>query len=139
MSIIAEPRANRPDMGTLPEVRTEAQYITDIADEGQIHNQKIIGSTTIAQAEIELQQSNMVHMACHGVQDAKDALSSGFCLGDGELTVSRLMDLQLDKAFFAFMSACETAKGDQKQPDQVVHLAAAMLFAGFQSVVGTMW
>jgi CHAT domain-containing protein len=37
------------------------------------------------------------------------------------------------------MSACETAKGDQKQPDQVVHLAAAMLFAGFQSVVGTMW
>jgi hypothetical protein len=27
----------------------------------------------------------------------------------------------------------------QNQPDQAIHLAAAMLFAGFKSVIATMW
>jgi CHAT domain-containing protein len=83
--------------------------------------------------------TNLVHMACHGTQNSTDALSSGFCLSNGNLTVSRLMNLDLKNAFFAFLSACETAKGDEKQPDQTVHLAAAMLFVGFRSVVATMW
>jgi CHAT domain-containing protein len=40
---------------------------------------------------------------------------------------------------FAFLSACETAKGDRSQPDQAVHLAASLLFCGFRSVIATMW
>jgi CHAT domain-containing protein len=83
--------------------------------------------------------TNLVHIACHGIQNNVDALSSGFCLSDKNLTVSRIMDLDLKNAFFAFLSACETAKGDEKQPDQTIHLAAAMLFMGFRSVVATMW
>jgi CHAT domain-containing protein len=86
-----------------------------------------------------LKSANFVHFACHGVQDSKDALQSGFCLHDRRLTVSNLMDLKLDNAFFAFLSACETAKGDAKQPDQLIHLTAAMLFSGFQSIIATMW
>jgi hypothetical protein len=50
-----------------------------------------------------------------------------------------LIELKLDDAFLAFLSACETAKGDKKQPDQAMHLAAAMLFSGFKSIVATMW
>jgi CHAT domain-containing protein len=49
------------------------------------------------------------------------------------------MDLKLPKAMITYLSACETAKGGKKQPDQAVHLAASMLFCGFRSVVGTMW
>jgi hypothetical protein len=49
------------------------------------------------------------------------------------------MQLKLDDTFLAFLSACATAKGDKDQPDQVMHLAAAMLFSGFKSVVATMW
>lgn len=37
------------------------------------------------------------------------------------------------------MSACKTAQGDAKQPEQAIHLAATMLFVGFQTVIGTMW
>jgi CHAT domain-containing protein len=85
------------------------------------------------------QNTNITHIACHGTQDAVDALSSGFCLSDGNLTVSQLMDLDLKDAFFAFLSACETAKGDENQADQTIHLAAAMLFVGFRIVVATMW
>jgi hypothetical protein len=99
-----------------------------------------IGDTAIGTRVADvLKSTNITHIACHGTQDAADAHSSGFCLSDGNLTVSHLMDLDLKDAFFAFLSACETAKGDEKQPDQTIHLAAAMLFVGFRSVVATMW
>jgi CHAT domain-containing protein len=49
------------------------------------------------------------------------------------------MAFELDQPWFGYLSACETAKGDAEQPDQVVHLAATMLFAGFKNVVATMW
>jgi CHAT domain-containing protein len=58
---------------------------------------------------------------------------------DKLLTVQDLMHLKLPYAFFAFLSACETAKGDCNQPDQAIHLAACMLALGFQSVIGTLW
>jgi CHAT domain-containing protein len=68
-----------------------------------------------------------------------DALKSGFILQDGMLTISKLMSLNLPKAFLAVLSACETAKGDLSQPDQAIHLAAAMVYVGFKSVLATMW
>jgi CHAT domain-containing protein len=86
-----------------------------------------------------IQTAHFVHLACHGTQDLDDALESGFHLSDGLLKMSKLMHLNLDKAWFAYLSACETAKSDTNQPDQVVHLTAAMLHAGFKSVVATMW
>jgi CHAT domain-containing protein len=86
-----------------------------------------------------IQTAHFVHLACHGTQDQASALNSGFYLGNKLLTVSELMDLNLNKAWFAYLSACETAKSDADQPDQVVHLTAAMLHAGFKSVVATMW
>jgi CHAT domain-containing protein len=94
---------------------------------------------TVTQVADSLRSAPFAHIACHGIQNASDALSSGFCLQDGDLTVSQLMKLNLKSAFLAFLSACETAKGDQKQPDQIVHLAATMLFVGFKSVIATMW
>jgi CHAT domain-containing protein len=86
-----------------------------------------------------LQSSQWAHIACHGIQHPRAPLQSAFCLADGNLTVSDLMELKLDHAFFAFLSACETAREDEVQAGQVIHLAAAMLFVGFRSVVATMW
>jgi CHAT domain-containing protein len=98
-----------------------------------------VGSTAVQDTSRVMEAANIVHLACHGIQDASDATQSGFCLGDGRLTIAKLMELKLDNAFLAFLSACETAKGDKEQPDQAMHLAAAMLFSGFKSVVATMW
>jgi hypothetical protein len=86
-----------------------------------------------------MQTAHFVHLACHGTQDETSALESGFYLSNGMLRVSKLMHLNLDKAWLAYLSACETAKSDTNQPDQVVYLTAAMLHAGFKSVVATMW
>ena len=97
------------------------------------------GGARIQAVVDKLPQATIFHLACHGEQDLKDPLNSGFGLRDGRLTVATLMKLDLKNALFAYLSACETAKGDANQPDQSVHLAATMLFVGFRSVVATMW
>jgi CHAT domain-containing protein len=87
---------------------------------------------------LETTNVNILHMACHGVQRSSP-LDSCFVLRDGDLKIQDLMGLNLRHAFLAFLSACQTAQGDEKQPDQAVHLAASMLFCGFRSVIATMW
>jgi CHAT domain-containing protein len=47
--------------------------------------------------------------------------------------------MDLSRHEFAFLSACETAVGDFATPDEVIHLAAGLQFAGVKSVVGTLW
>jgi CHAT domain-containing protein len=138
MTLVAEKQAPK-----LPIIALVDEEIKDIAAVAKSSNVKIIhqhaGSTTVLDTAAAMQAANIVHLACHGIQDSRDATQSGFCLGDGRLTISKLMELKLDGAFLAFLSACETAKGDKEQPDQVMHLAAAMLFSGFKSLVATMW
>jgi tetratricopeptide (TPR) repeat protein len=133
----------QPLVANLPHLRsvsTELDRVTSIAHRAKATVEMVEeGTADIASVTDRLERANIVHLACHGVQDREDALESGFCLRDGNLTISRIMDLKLDRSFFAFLSACETAHGDEEQPDEVVHLAAAMLFAGFQSIVATMW
>jgi CHAT domain-containing protein len=100
---------------------------------------KVVQASSCADVLEQIHSASILHLACHGSQNTSDALQSGFFLDDGLLTVSKLMELELPNAFLAILSACETAKGDVMQPDQAIHLAAAMLFAGFKSVVATMW
>ncbi|KAI9454293.1 hypothetical protein BJY52DRAFT_1225163 [Lactarius psammicola] len=47
---------------------------------------------------------------------------------------------RLPTAEFAFLSACHTAEATEESiVDEVLHLAAAVQYCGFRSVVGTMW
>lgn len=96
-------------------------------------------NTTTHQVMEHIADASILHMACHGVLDVNDPLGSGFAMSDDLLTVAKLMSLDLPNAFLAFLSACETAKGDATQPDQAIHLSATMLYAGFKSIIGTMW
>jgi tetratricopeptide (TPR) repeat protein len=92
------------------------------------------------EATAALPAANVVHIACHGLQNVSEPLESAFHLSDHDvLSVSDLMKLDLNGAYLAFLGACETAKGDRVQSDQAIHLAATMLFVGFKSVVATMW
>jgi CHAT domain-containing protein len=82
--------------------------------------------------------AHVLHMACHAVQDA-ELLNSAIMLHDGQLTIEDIMQLNLPQATLAYLSACQTAKGDRNAPDQAVHIAASMLFCGFRSIIGTLW
>jgi CHAT domain-containing protein len=139
-AVFAERRAKEANLPIINGVVEESIDIAAIARSRNMSNVRhIVGNTTVSETMSAIQQANIVHLACHGIQDSLNATQSGFCLGDGRLTISKLMDVKLDNAFLAFLSACQTAAGDQEQPDQAMHLAAAMLFCGFKSVIATMW
>ena len=98
------------------------------------------GKVCIQDALDQLKDASIVQIICHGQQDSKNPLDSALFLEDGKLTISDMQSIQRPPAgSLAFLSACMSAKGDEKQPDEVIHLAATMLCVGFQSVVATMW
>ncbi|KDQ54120.1 hypothetical protein JAAARDRAFT_182520 [Jaapia argillacea MUCL 33604] len=87
-----------------------------------------------------LSSSSIVHFACHGIQLDRVPLDSALILKGGErLTVSQIMQHPNQGASLAFLCACQTATGTLRMPDEVIHLAATLLFAGFRGAVATMW
>ncbi|VDB91021.1 unnamed protein product [Peniophora sp. CBMAI 1063] len=86
-----------------------------------------------------MQQNTWVHLACHGYQDLKNPTQSAFALDDGPLTLFKLMGTIIESSELAFLSARETAVGDENIPEESAHLAAGMLAVGFKGVVATMW
>jgi CHAT domain-containing protein len=125
----------------LSKVKLEMRNICSVVEKANVKYAAPSRSvSTTAQATAALPAANLVHIACHGLQHTSEPLKSAFHLSDHDvLSVSALMELNLEGAFLAFLSACETAKGDRNQPDQAIHLAATMLFVGFKSIVATMW
>ena len=84
-------------------------------------------------------KNEWVHLACRGLADRKQPFESTFALHDGHFTIQRIIGCDLKNAEFAYLSACQTDVGDEESLDEVIHLASAMQFAGFRSVIGTMW
>jgi CHAT domain-containing protein len=142
VTAVVEPHA--PNCAPLPGTVAELQKITNRASAQWI---TALCNTTGAMVMDHLQDSSIVHFACHGVQDSKNPLDSGLMLSDGRLKVSQIMHKPDNKnterrrkaMSLAFLSACETAKGDSSTPDEAMHLAASLLFVGFRGVVATMW
>ncbi|KDQ60232.1 hypothetical protein JAAARDRAFT_191640 [Jaapia argillacea MUCL 33604] len=95
--------------------------------------------------------ATILHFACHGVQVSAEParqgyqavksnpLNSALILEDGSMKLTEIMELSLKNKSLVFLSACQTATGDETLPDESMHLSATMLFAGFQGVVGTLW
>ena len=93
----------------------------------------------ISKVADELGKNDWVHFACHGLPNQERPFDSAFALHDGHFTIQHIVQCNLPNPEFAYLSACETTVGDEESPDEVIHLASAMQFAGFRSVVGTMW
>jgi CHAT domain-containing protein len=105
-------------------------------------------SATVTNVIQGMERHAWVHLACHGLQSFKDPSESALFLESSpgstspdsrRLKLSQIIQKQFPKASFAFLSACQTAAGDNELPDEVVHLAAGMMMAGYSSVVATMW
>jgi CHAT domain-containing protein len=86
-----------------------------------------------------METHSWIHLACHAVQDTVEPIRSALCLHDGQLYLSEIITKSLHKADFAFLSACQTAAGDDKLSDEAVHLAAGFMLTGYSGVIATMW
>ena len=128
-------------LSDLPQVKLEIQKIRN--ETGMPPNVKfeaITGAAATVEGTVEaFRDHRWVHLACHGAQHAMKPFESWFAMGDGKLTLMRIIQERYTNSDFAFLSACHTALGDESTPDEVLHLAAGMQFAGFNGVIGTLW
>ncbi|KAG1856988.1 CHAT domain-containing protein [Suillus subalutaceus] len=86
-----------------------------------------------------LKHNQWLHLACHGMPNRQRPFESSFAMRDGPLMIKDIIRSNWQNREFAFLSACHTTVSDEKSPDESIHLAAAMQFSGFRSVIGSMW
>ena len=132
-------QANATGESELLSVGTELTNIGQRID-GLARFMRIEGEEScISRVTEQLGKNQWVHLACHGLANKKQPFESAFALHDGHFTVQHIIRCDLQNSEFAYLSACHTTVGDEESPDEVIHLASAMQFAGFRSVIGTMW
>ncbi|KAG8905095.1 hypothetical protein FRB99_000696 [Tulasnella sp. 403] len=83
-----------------------------------------------------------VHFSCHGYKNTAQPFRSHFALHNGPLYLLDLINQSsVVNGELAVLSACHSAGtgDDTAAVDEGLHLAGAMQFAGYKSVVGTLW
>ncbi|KAF5332601.1 hypothetical protein D9611_005496 [Ephemerocybe angulata] len=131
---------NPSNASVIPGTTKEVRSIFANAEKSGIKVLKIEGDElTVDECLEHMQQFSCIHLACHGSQNAAEPLKSRFLLHQGSLELGTILRSNLKNADLAFLSACQTSTGEEKLPDEAVHLAAGMLAAGYRRVVGTMW
>ncbi|VDC06480.1 unnamed protein product [Peniophora sp. CBMAI 1063] len=129
-----------PGLPALPGTTLEGKRLQEVFNDGPNAISVLNGEqATIATVKEALRERPWLHLACHGSQDLTDPLKSAFSLHDGPLSLLDLMNTTADDAGLAFLSACQTAVGDEKIPEESMHLAAGMLAVGYKGVIATMW
>ncbi|KAF8548089.1 hypothetical protein OG21DRAFT_1599543 [Imleria badia] len=119
----------RQELDLVRQLLPESVRFTELTDE----------AATREAALTALRTHTFAHLACHGQQVLERPYNSHFAMHDGHLTLLDIVHSQVGhETEFAFLSACKTATGDVDAPDEVIHLAAALQFAGVGNVVGTM-
>ncbi|QRV75571.1 CHAT domain protein [Ceratobasidium sp. AG-Ba] len=119
---------------TVDELKTIGRYSSTI-----LYHELEGASATVDATLAAMQTHSWVHLACHAVQDRSNPSKSAFYLHDGLLTLEEITRRQFKHKGLAFLSACQTATGDDSLPDEAAHLAAGMLIAGYPSIIATMW
>jgi hypothetical protein len=128
-----------PGLPPLPGVPLEMQALARHFPAGKANHQFIGPQATRAVIKAAIADHNWLHFACHASQQQADPDRSGFALHDGTLTITDLAAQPVQQRGLAFLSACQTAAGSVRHPDEAIHLAAAMQFLGYQHVIATMW
>ncbi|KAF8443987.1 CHAT domain-containing protein [Boletus edulis BED1] len=128
-------------LSRLPGVHTELKHIKEVITNSASACTFLEPSFgTVEEALGLMKEADWVHFACHGIQDAKNPTDSGLCLAnERRLKISDMIGLSRSRGGLAFLSACQTATGDEGLSDEAIHIAAGMLFAGYGGVIGTMW
>ncbi|VDC02451.1 unnamed protein product [Peniophora sp. CBMAI 1063] len=138
MLVVAQSYTPRLGSAPLPCVRDETNRLRAIMP-GEGHEFFEDEQASVEPTLAAIKQHSWVHFACHGSQNAKDPTLTAIELHDKPLTLGTLIHNVSENAELAFLSACETAVGDEKIPEESAHLAAGMLAVGFKGVVATMW
>ncbi|KAF8125430.1 CHAT domain-containing protein [Boletus edulis] len=142
LRVLVVPQPSSDGQNPLRGVAPELRHIRTVVGNSPSACTTLIQSSvgTVEEVLGLMKDADWVHFACHGVQDPGKPTESGLCLADGRrLKISDIIGLSRSRGGLAFLSACQTAMGDEGLTDEAIHIAAGMLFAGYGGVIGTMW
>ena len=94
----------------------------------------------------EVEGKDIIHIASHSVLNANLPLRTQIILAedergneDGLITVQDIYSFDLSSANLVVLSACDTAKGELSNGDDLVGLTRSFIYAGTPSIVATLW
>ncbi|CAG8575288.1 12186_t:CDS:2 [Acaulospora colombiana] len=137
-SLLSVIQSSAPGASSIPSTKQELEHIQQrLANHDHVVLEGEAG--TKRRVVKAMEKCNWLHLACHGIQRPDEPTKSALLLEDGHLTLDEIIKLNLPRAEFAFLSACQTTTGDENLSEEAVHIAGGMLLAGYRSVVATMW
>ncbi|CEL55876.1 hypothetical protein RSOLAG1IB_01888 [Rhizoctonia solani AG-1 IB] len=137
--LLAVGQETTPGHSELPGVIKELACVEAHMQDKAGYSQLVDHQATKISVLDAMENSDWVHLACHAHQNVVDPTKSGVFLHDGILDLTAIHRRSFKNKGLAFLSACQTATGDEALPDEAIHLASGMLVAGYPSVVATMW
>jgi CHAT domain-containing protein len=131
-----------PGASPLPAVAAEQAFLTGLLTGTRC---TVLAGADATRANIlrELDTHTWTHAACHGDQNMADPSTGGLVPYDwntaGLVNVLDLTSADQAGGEFAFLSACKTATGGVAVLDEAISLTAALHYAGWRHVIGTLW
>ncbi|KAG8892690.1 hypothetical protein FRB99_002539 [Tulasnella sp. 403] len=151
-ALIRARRATAQDLSALPNLLvisqpdTKGEIELNVRDEITFISDKLPatmvleGPDATSDAIIKsIPHRSWAHFSCHAYSISDNPLRSYFSLHESRLEVLDILRIQIPHAELAILTACHTAGAGTSAPEEFLHLAGAMQFAGFRSVVGTSW
>jgi CHAT domain-containing protein/tetratricopeptide (TPR) repeat protein len=138
-----------PFQSALPGTRAEAVLASRSSSRGALHLDRRATERAVRRA---LEDSEVVHIASHGILNARNPMFSrielargagGSSTDDGRLEVHEVLKLTVNSALVV-LSGCETGvaedwSGNPLRPAGVATLGQAFLHAGARNVMATLW
>jgi CHAT domain-containing protein len=123
------------DTGGLAHAEAEASWIS-----AQLAGTTLIGDqATVAAVTAAMAHHSLIHFAGHGHFRRSVPMASGLTLADGELSAATIWQSLKINATLVTLSACDTGLHHLGQGDELFGLMRALLKAGAQSLLVTLW
>jgi CHAT domain-containing protein len=136
-----------PNESPLPGVNDEVLAVQNVA--GKAYSVQPLWQPGVTEVLSKIKDVEIVHFACHGSVDYVDPSESHLLLLSNnktppptvdKLTVRRISETALGRAWMAYLSACSTAEVKAGPlADEVLHLVSGFQVAGFGHVIGSLW
>jgi CHAT domain-containing protein len=159
---------NMSQISPLPGTKKEITFIDSLLNQNSWQVQAYLGAEALEKQIKEAKSTTVMHLATHGFfmpdlkltelesqvglneYDRNPLFRSGLLFAgasnthegvenDGVLTAYEAMNLYLDDTELVVLSACETALGDVKNGEGVYGLQRALMVAGAQNLIMSLW
>jgi tetratricopeptide (TPR) repeat protein len=126
-----------PLPNALEEVETLQCLFGDQAD-SLVNEQATVSKIREMNESGELGTFDVIHLATHAHFDDRSGFLSGISLYDDDLTISDIFRLSLT-ARLVTLSACQGARGEIRPGDELIGLPRALLSAGANALLASLW